>query len=195
MVELLDERKVLERVIAECNELLKHADEDNRFVYETVDLVSEFKMVLDKKDRSLDGVEADIDTYFTKGAQELMGRGEDCHFYVDGRIVYALDWEGNQGRKGVAPGKKIEAQDMDRFIFMSFPCLSEGLLKLVDGEDGWSLSCLYGYDYFHCGSDLVLRGTPKVCEHALEVLREHGLNVDARPLDRAWLIFEVGAES
>lgn len=187
---MIDARTVLERVIAECNELLKDVDnEENN--YENVDLVSEFERVLDKKDRSFDGVEADLETYFTKGAQELMGRGEACKFYVDGNRIYALDWEGNEGCKYLAPGQKVEAQDMDRFTFMSFQCLSEGLMELADTDCGWSLSCLYGYDYFQCGRDLVLRGTEKVCEHALEVLREQGLNVEAKPLDKAWLIFEA----
>lgn len=189
-----DEREILTRVIEECNDMLERLDDDEVY-YETVDLVCEFKAALDKKDRSIHGTPADIDTYFSKGAQELMGRGEGCAFFVGQRdMIYAMDWEGNESHIFVERGQKIEAQDMGAFTFESFPCLSKGLYALLDDDYGWRINALYGYDYFLCGKDIVLRGSKKVCDDVLEIIQSLGVNVEARPLDKAWVIYEPNVQ-
>lgn len=188
---IINEKAVLERTIAECNEMLLHLDDDPAMNFEVVDLAHEFRMALEKKDRSLNGTVADIGTYFSEGAQELMGRGEACKFYIGERnIIYALEWEGNERCMFVTPGSKIEAQDMERFTFESFPGLSKGLYALLDNDNEWRISALYGFDYFLCGKDIVLRGTKRICDEVVEIIRNLGVQVETRPLDKAWLIFE-----
>lgn len=187
MMEETDYReKTLVKVIEECKKRLANLDE---YDYEIVDLESEFRFALEKKEREKNGRIADVQTYFSPGARFIMGRGEYLRFVIGERnILYAMDPDGNEVLTFTSPGCKIEAQQMRNLIRQPFPTLTPGLARLMDEND--TIPSIYGYDYFLCGRDIVLCSPETICKQVLDIIRCQGIDVDALPLDKAWLIYE-----
>jgi len=181
----------LNRVIEECRRRL--ADPD-AYDYEVVDLESEFRRALEKKGRELDGTRAVPEQIFSPGARFLLGRGEAVNYYLGERgILYAMDFEGNESHLFTEPGRKIEAQQMDKMLFLSYPTLTDGLNRLLDPND--KIPELYGFDYFLCGRDILLRGTEAIRNQIVDIIRSLGVEVSTLHLDDAWLIYEPTLES